>query len=362
MKTVSAALAAHLSGAALTLATCWKVKRTDGTVLGFTAHDRDIVFDLGDGDGAATYAAASGFTRTGIESAAGFAADNLDVQGILDSTAIAAADIRAGRYDFAEVKVFEVNTADLGQGALKLRRGHIGQVRAEGGLFVAELRGLIERYAQEIGELYGPSCRADLGDARCKARLDPPVWQPATAYAVRAARDAASGSVVKPSAFNDRHFKCVQAGTSGATEPAWNTTFGGQTADGGALWEAIRALTVEATVDTVTDNRTFTLTYGGDAPDALLTGGLITFLDGASPGPANAGLKMEVKSWSLATKTIALFLPMPFAVASGDAVTVQAGCDKSLAVCRDTFDNVENFRGEPFVPGNDLLFRTPDAR
>ena len=362
MKSISPGLAAHLAGAALTLATCWKVTRGDGTVLGFTAHDRDIVLDLGDGDGAVTYMAATGFTRTSIESAAGLAADNLDVEGILDSSAITAADLRAGRYDFAEVKVFEVNTADPAQGVLKLRRGHVGEVRAEGSLFVAELRGLIERYGQEIGELYSASCRADLGDGRCKVRLDPPAWQPITAYTLRETRDAATGSVVRPSAFNDRHFKCVQAGTSGSGEPVWATALGGQTLDGGVIWEAIRALTVEATVASVTDNREFTLTYGGDAPDALLTGGLITFLDTVSPTPANAGLKMEVKSWSLATKTITLFLPMPFDVTVGDPVTLQAGCDKSLAVCRDTFDNVDNFRGEPFVPGNDLLFRTPDAR
>jgi len=115
-------------------------------------------------------------------------------------------------------------------------------------------------------------------------------------------------------------------------------------------------------VQNVTDNRTFTLAYGGDAPDGLLTGGLITFTGDASPQPSNLGLKMEVKSWVLSSRTLNLFLPMPFDVAPDDSVTVAAGCDKSLAVCRDTFDNLLNFRGEPYVPGNDLLFRTPDAR
>ena len=362
MKTVSSELAAHLAGAALTLATCWKVARRDGTRLGFTSHDRDLVFDLGDGEGALTYVAASGFTRSNISAMAGFAADNLDVEGVLDSAAITAADLRAGRYDFAEIKIFEVNYADLSQGALKLRRGQVGQVRAEGSLFVAELRGLAERYAQEIGEVYTPACRADLGDARCQVRLRPPVWQASTAYTLRQARDAGTGSVVRPSVFNDRQFRCVQAGTSGASEPAWNLSLGGQTSDGGAIWETGRALTIEANVAAVTDNRSFSLDYTGDAPDALLTGGLVAFTGEASPQPLNLGLKMEVKSWVLSSQTLNLFLPMPFAVAPGDSLTVAAGCDKSLGVCRDTFDNILNFRGEPYVPGNDLLFRTPDAR
>ncbi len=362
MKTISPELTAHLAGAALTLATCWKIERRDGVVLGFTSHDRDLTFDLLDGGGPLAYVAASGFTRSNIAGLAGFAADNLDVEGVLDSAAITLEDLRAGRYDFAEIKVFEVNYTDLGQGALKLRRGQVGQTRAEGQVFVAELRGLAERYSQEIGELYSPSCRADLGDERCGVRLPPPAWQASTAYTLPQVRDAGTGSVVRPSAFNDRHFRCVQAGASGGAEPAWNLSLGGQTLDGGAIWETGRALTIEATVAAVTDNRAFTLSYGGDAPDALLTGGVLTFTALASPAPANLDLKMEVKSWNLAAKAMTLFLPMPFDVAPGDSVSISAGCDKSLAVCRDTFDNLLNFRGEPYVPGNDLLLRTPDAR
>lgn len=357
MKTISPALSAHLAGPALTLATCWKVARRDGVVLGFTAHDRDIVFDLGDGDGPVTYRAATGFVRTDIEDASGFATDNLDALGVLDSAAITAEDLRAGRYDFAEVRIFEVNYADLGQGAVKLRRGQIGEVRSEGSRFVAELRSLTERYSQEIADLYTPACRADLGDAKCKVDLDPPPWQAATAYTVRPARDAGIGSVVEPSTFNDRHYRCVQAGTSGASEPAWSTTLGTPTPDGSVVWEALRALTIETTVDLVTDNRLFALNYTGDAPDVLLAGGLVRF----GAGSANADLRMEIKNWTLATRTLTLFLPMPLDVAPGDPVTIVAGCNKSLAVCRATFDNILNFRGEPFVPGNDLLFRTPDA-
>ncbi|MFQ6016787.1 MAG: DUF2163 domain-containing protein [Kiloniellaceae bacterium] len=365
MKSVSSGLAAHLGQAATSLATCWKVKRTDGTILGFTEHDRDLTIDLADGDGPLTYAAATGYTRTGIKTGADLKVDNLDVLGVLDSAAITAADIRAGRYDFAEVKIFLVNWRDLAQGALKLRRGKIGEVSIRDDAFVAELRGLAQLYAQQVVELTTPACRADLGDARCQVRLDPPVWQPLTAYTARQARDAATGAVVKPTTFNDRHFRCVTAGTSASGEPAWNLGLGGspsdQTNDGSVVWEPIQALTIEANVASVVDNRTFTIDYTGDAAEALLTGGLITFLDTVSPTPPNAGLKREVKQYSVSPPTVTLFLPMPFDVQAGDPVTIRAGCDKQLATCRDAFDNIDNFRGEPHVPGNDLLFKTPDA-
>jgi uncharacterized phage protein (TIGR02218 family) len=50
-----------------------------------------------------------------------------------------------------------------------------------------------------------------------------------------------------------------------------------------------------------------------------------------------------------------------FPVAPGDLVEIREGCDKSLATCGARFDNVANFRGEPHLPGMDLLTRFPGA-
>ena len=43
------------------------------------------------------------------------------------------------------------------------------------------------------------------------------------------------------------------------------------------------------------------------------------------------------------------------------AVELGEGCDKRLATCSQRFDNAANFRGEPHLPGNDLLTRYPGA-
>ena len=170
---------------------------------------------------------------------------------------------------------------------------------------------------------------------------------------------------MKPSSFNDRHFKCIVAGTSGGSEPSWDTTLGNPTVEsvsGGPTWETIRArtllVTVSSTSGDVTSNRDFVITYAGDAPDAFITGGLVTWISGA-----NADVPpMEVKSWDLATKTIILFLPMPFDIAGGETIEIQAGCLKDVPTCRDTFDNIFNFIGEPYVPGIKVLIRTPNAQ
>lgn len=161
MKPISPALQTHLSQEVTTLATCWKLTRRDATVMGFTDHDRDLVI------GAVTYQAASGFTPTAVASASVLGVDNLDVEGMLSSGAIEEADLMAGLYDHAEISVFQVNYTDVSMGSLPLRTGWLGEVRMQGGRFVAEVRGLTQRLSQHIGTLYSPSCRAGFGDARC---------------------------------------------------------------------------------------------------------------------------------------------------------------------------------------------------
>ena len=49
------------------------------------------------------------------------------------------------------------------------------------------------------------------------------------------------------------------------------------------------------------------------------------------------------------------------AVASGCSVELREGCDKRFDTCVTRFGNAANFRGEPHLPGNDLLTRYPGA-
>lgn len=83
--------------------------------------------------------------------------------------------------------------------------------------------------------------------------------------------------------------------------------------------------------------------------------GLLTFTSGA-----NAGLSMEVRDYS--EGRFGLFLPMPYAIATGDSYSVVAGCDKRFASCVAKFSNAMNFRGEPHVPGTDKLLETAATR
>lgn len=87
---------------------------------------------------------------------------------------------------------------------------------------------------------------------------------------------------------------------------------------------------------------------------ALLPGayafGRLRWIDGA-----NAGLSCEILANGPAALTLAD--PPVFAVEAGARAEIVEGCDKLFATCRDRFGNGINFRGEPHLPGNDLLTR-----
>lgn len=166
MRTFPPALAAHLAGDATTLCHCWRVTRADGTVLGFTDHDRDLAFD------GTTFAAGSGFEASAMEAVDGLSAHASDVRGGFSSAAITEADLAAGRYDGARVEVFRVNWQDVGQ-RLLLKVETIGEVTRSGADFSAELRPFTHRLQQVRGRIFARTCSATLGDDACRLALVP---------------------------------------------------------------------------------------------------------------------------------------------------------------------------------------------
>lgn len=174
MRTLAPALATHLASGVTTLASCWKLTRRDGGVLGFTDHDRDLTFD------GVTFEAAAGFTSTDIKSSIGLSVDNLDVASAVTSARLDDVDLASGLYDDASVEIWRVNWSDPAQRILE-RKGSIGEVRRSGAHFSAEIRGIAHYLNQPKGRLYQFSCDADLGDARCAIVLnDPTITAPAT--------------------------------------------------------------------------------------------------------------------------------------------------------------------------------------
>jgi uncharacterized phage protein (TIGR02218 family) len=155
-----------------TLALCWKITKTNTSQLFFTEANHDIKIDN------QIYRASTGLSSSAIKEDSSFAIDNLDIEGILDSEIIKAEDILAGIYDNAMIEIFlvDLTTNDENQNktnVLFLKRGYIGNIKIIGNnKFIAEINGFLESGKQNITCRYGTTCRANLGDERCKFNLE----------------------------------------------------------------------------------------------------------------------------------------------------------------------------------------------
>jgi uncharacterized phage protein (TIGR02218 family) len=108
--------------------------------------------------------------------------------------------------------------------------------------------------------------------------------------------------------------------------------------------------TVSGAITSVTNNKIFA-DSGRLETSGYFNGGLFTWTTGD-----NAQLKMEVKNFNGASQ-FELHTSMPYPIQVGDTYEVYRGCDKSFSACKNIFNNVVNFRGEPHLPGIDQVMQ-----
>lgn len=261
-----------------TIALCWRLARADGIVLGFTAHDRALTV------AGLRYEASPGMTPSAISAGLGLDVATMEFAGGLGGGAMTDADLAAGRFDGARLDVFMIDWAAPDAGTLPVARGTLGTVTRDltgsGGGFVATVRGPTAAFDALAVETCSPTCRAELGDRRCRIDLAPRTL------------------VAHVGAGSQR--------------------------------DAVRV----------------------DGADDRFVDGRLRCLDGP-----NAGLDARVAA--VGDGILMLIEPLPTAPALGSRVELREGCDKRLATCTARFANAANFRGEPHVPGGDVLTRFP---
>lgn len=147
-----------------TLARAWSVRRADGLTLGFTDHDGPLAF------AGIAFRPDRGLTARALVQATGLSVDNSEAAGALSDDAITERDLMAGRWDAAELRMWEVDWTDVAARKLVFR-GTLGEVSRGNGAFRAELRGLSEALNAPQGRVYHPRCSARLGDGACRVDL-----------------------------------------------------------------------------------------------------------------------------------------------------------------------------------------------
>jgi uncharacterized phage protein (TIGR02218 family) len=242
-----------------------------------------------------TYEARSGLSPTAIRNALGTSVDTMSMQAILSSPFITHDDCLAGRFDGASVLVFEVIYTDLSAGPVILTKGVWGELTMGDRIVEVEQRGLTQLATQQVGRVCSAGCTVrEFGDSECGLSLV------AHTYAGRTVSVATSKRV----------FRFVDA-------------------------------TLQA------------------KPAQYLRMGKVTFTSGA-----NAGMVRTIKDYNPVTGEIQLQEAFRLAVAVGDAMTIRAGCDRRPVTCKSFVNlanpsgtNIENFRGTPFMPGQDAVLK-----
>jgi hypothetical protein len=158
--------------------------------------------------------------------------------------------------------------------------------------------------------------------------------------------------------YENRVYEVTVAGTTAVGQPVYDTTIGNTTVDGTATLTARDAFMRHGHISDVIDNKTLEISVSeARAVDGWFDQGAMVF-----ESTNNTGKAHEVRDWTQADSRSVSFLPPPFPATAGAKIRIYPGCDKRLTTCINKFTNAINFRGEPFIPGQDAFQRLADVR
>ena len=114
--------------------------------------------------------------------------------------------------------------------------------------------------------------------------------------------------------------------------------------------------TTEVTAGAVLDRRVFQIAALPGFASGWFRHGVLRVLDG--PAAGLAGVIKDDRDIGEA-RTIEMWQVIRADIRSGDALRLEAGCDKTSDTCRLKFDNFLNFQGFPDIPGDDWSISDP---
>lgn len=303
MRTISSAMQTLLNSDSIdALATFWKITRKDGTVLGFTDWSSNVTA----GSPAVVYEADSGVSRSALQQRVDLAVPNQELSGILTSDTITSGDIRAGKYNGAQIECFMAVPTDsefAAYGTIRLPGAYVGEVTIQDGMYVAEMRGLTYLLQQTFINVYVPTCRADFADS-----------DGANLCKLVASNYIVTGAITT---INTANFTFTSTAVTGP------------------------GLDVPAEA-------------GVPSGIGVFSFGQVKFTSGQ-----NEGFVAEITQNPYAVANhfeVTLYVPTPYPMTVGDEFTALTGCSKTVARCIQ-YGNSVNHRGTPAIPGLNMLFQ-----
>lgn len=162
MKDISETLQSSLSGEALTLCLCWKLRRRDGVEIYITDHDQALEVDSD------LYEPGAAISGAVFSQTADLRPGRVSAGGALSSNAIDEDDLIAGLWNGAEVQVSRVDWKSPEHGGILVWSGYLSEITlSQQGQFEAELVSLKSALEKPVGRTISRSCSAMFGDTMC---------------------------------------------------------------------------------------------------------------------------------------------------------------------------------------------------
>lgn len=374
MRTVPAGLAAHILQEVTTLSMGWIIARKDGTFMRYTNHDRPSTFTTAGSPIDGVYLRGPMQSVNAIQVKVDMSVNNVDLDGFFIPNEITEADMVARLYESANVYLFIYNWADTTQDVIKILRGQMGNIKRSSIGFTAEFRSLAQYLSLNMCSITSKGCRAQYGSigigpsVGCRYPVEPPNWAATTAYqAFNGGPIPGDVTTVNPTVEDGNQYRCMTAGTSGGSEPAWDTTLGNTTNDGSVVWMAVRSTKRSASITAVTSRKSFrvnsilgdlTVGSGGSIDGGFFAPGSIR----STSGP-NLNFQKRILSFTYisgSTWEVILKDALPYLPSIGEGIFLIADCDKAYESCK-RWGNYKNFKGEHKIPGSDVLFKVHSA-
>lgn len=388
----------------------WKIERRDGTVLRFTSWDTPLwllseKFIPRDEDDSGDFDERGGGQFGGETRQASLKEHSAALQGILSHSSITHEDLRRGLYEDATVYIYLVDALRMSSGYHR-RTYRVADVGfSTDGQWRLQLVSAIDAALQQrVGEVVSRTCRNCHFGPRCSSAKTPGGSDGLVADEWETGQTSGNFCVVS-SVTNNFEFRVqipaseIDSINTGSAVPdttyfrtATNHYLCGENPDPSRqVTSQVRVYGnvgsspdfndayADCITDPVSPDRNLVITgidviaagstlgFICQAPDEdRFQGGVLTWRSGD-----NAGDESRVEANTV-------FVPSPVSgyggyvdvtlsgapfndVQVGDTLTLRAGCDQSLEVCEQRFDNVVNFNGEPFTPTADILINTPSV-
>ncbi len=283
------------------------------STIGFTSNSRDMTLA---GHSGVVFKSAAGLTPSAIEQRLNEAV-NLELTGIFTEDTFTRDDVLNGYWDFGEIEIFSAPWDTPAMGELLHFRGNLGEFKDYESFFTAEGRGMIARLSANPTAVTTRTCR------------------------VRQFKDSKCGFTGDTVTIDSITYSL----TLNSTEASWYRT---------GAWGRMIGIEVGA--------GTTTLPLGNPIPPSgFFNNGVLTINSGE-----HAGLKREILGYDYSSETGTINLSVKrsfptFEEGAIGSITLEAGCNRTLEDCRK-YNNVINFRGEPYIPGIEAMNRIPPSQ